>query len=687
MKTSVMVSGAAALVAVSGMAVAAVTVNGVKDASDAYGAAKWIQTNPTQFGDAGQANPCDPNATGGSPTAVNKGAEYKIPLARLGNPVGAIRLMAFVDNRDHNYASNQFLPPLPIGTGNLGGDGSGGFTGTLSGINLNNFVGDQYVSVTPATASPTVDGTLDASYGTAVAVQTVRTGFGNATNGQQAANGSELDAMYVVKDATFLYVFLAGNIEGGNFNKLELFIDSQAGGQNIITNTNANVDDNNCLNTTFPGFTFDTGFSADFYITFGAGNNPIGFYPHAADLVTLTGGFQGCNLAGNGSGVLNGCGSPPADDLQVALDNSNTGGVDGPCPPPAGNADVANGSEIDAIYAYIDTADQTLNVLVTGNVENSTSSPCDEGGNKLMLFIDADGSANGQPVILNNNVDISYGALNRMAGLRFDPGFAADYFLALKTQGPSATATQVVDAAVLRTAGVRQDPNSAPLPLDFGAYDGNAKSLAAPVSFDGNFSQCNGGFTNFIQQQDGFAVNLFTNYAPRQAQTDSGPASPTTPVGTANLIKAFINNANIGGITGTSGLNGGSVNTGVEYSIKLSELGWDGTSCIKIAGFINNSHGDYLSNQVIGSLPSGYDNNNLGSDMYGNYVANSNFINFAALAGNQYITVNCAQPTTPGCGHGRCVADYDDGSAAGVPDGGVGIEDLLYYLLRYDAGC
>jgi hypothetical protein len=32
-------------------------------------------------------------------------------------------------------------------------------------------------------------------------------------------------------------------------------------------------------------------------------------------------------------------------------------------------------------------------------------------------------------------------------------------------------------------------------------------------------------------------------------------------------------------------------------------------------------------------------------------------------------------------------ADVDDGSGAGIPDGGVGIEDLLYYLARYDAGC
>jgi hypothetical protein len=32
-------------------------------------------------------------------------------------------------------------------------------------------------------------------------------------------------------------------------------------------------------------------------------------------------------------------------------------------------------------------------------------------------------------------------------------------------------------------------------------------------------------------------------------------------------------------------------------------------------------------------------------------------------------------------------ADTDDGSGLGIADGGVGIEDLLYYLSRYDAGC
>jgi len=36
---------------------------------------------------------------------------------------------------------------------------------------------------------------------------------------------------------------------------------------------------------------------------------------------------------------------------------------------------------------------------------------------------------------------------------------------------------------------------------------------------------------------------------------------------------------------------------------------------------------------------------------------------------------------------GTAQADVDNGSGTGTPDGGVGIEDLLYYLVRYNAGC
>ena len=33
------------------------------------------------------------------------------------------------------------------------------------------------------------------------------------------------------------------------------------------------------------------------------------------------------------------------------------------------------------------------------------------------------------------------------------------------------------------------------------------------------------------------------------------------------------------------------------------------------------------------------------------------------------------------------VGDVDDGSSTGLRDGGVTIDDLLYYLTRYAAGC
>jgi len=36
---------------------------------------------------------------------------------------------------------------------------------------------------------------------------------------------------------------------------------------------------------------------------------------------------------------------------------------------------------------------------------------------------------------------------------------------------------------------------------------------------------------------------------------------------------------------------------------------------------------------------------------------------------------------------GAARADVDDGSGSGTPDGGVTIDDLLYYLTRYEGGC
>lgn len=102
------------------------------------------------LGGTGAANPA-------AALAVTTGIELAIPLSAIGNPIGDIRVSAMINGSNHDFLSNQFLGGLPAGTGNLGGDGAGTFTGTLAGINLNQFPGDQYFTVAvPEPASATL---------------------------------------------------------------------------------------------------------------------------------------------------------------------------------------------------------------------------------------------------------------------------------------------------------------------------------------------------------------------------------------------------------------------------------------------------------------------------------------------------------------------------------------------------
>ena len=98
-------------------------------------------------------NNCVAGVLGGSAAAdqtaaaaVATGMRLSIPLADLGWPAKAstIRISAMIDNGDHNYLSNQTLGALPPPEGNLGGDGAGNFTGTLSGVDFTQFAGSQH---------------------------------------------------------------------------------------------------------------------------------------------------------------------------------------------------------------------------------------------------------------------------------------------------------------------------------------------------------------------------------------------------------------------------------------------------------------------------------------------------------------------------------------------------------------
>src|SRR5262245_43391329 len=165
----------------------------------------------------------------------------------------------------------------------------------------------------------TVDGTKDAGYGSALAVHTVDTGFGDAN----AESGSEMDAGYGVMDSGKLYLMLTGNVEA-NFNKLEIFIDSKAGGQSVFDSSG------NDGAGAMDGLVFDNGFTADYHLIVRRGNDSgndkfdIDFANLAAQSASgygdVLGGATGSGTTGTGVN---------ASPLFVAYDNSNTAGVTG----------------------------------------------------------------------------------------------------------------------------------------------------------------------------------------------------------------------------------------------------------------------------------------------------------------------------------------------------------------------
>lgn len=175
-------------------------------------------------------------------------------------------------------------------------------------------------------AAPVLDGVRDASYGAPVAVQTVQTGFGDGN----PTGGSELNAAYAQVEGGVLYLMLTGNLEN-NFNKLNLFFDSVAGGQNVLQN-DANNGGNNPTNDGWAGkhagFTFDAGFTADYMLILRNGN--FGGDVFAIDHVVIGGGASAFENNGNvfgGSLTGSNANALPVAGIGVAHNASNTGGV------------------------------------------------------------------------------------------------------------------------------------------------------------------------------------------------------------------------------------------------------------------------------------------------------------------------------------------------------------------------
>lgn len=263
-----------------------------------------------------------------------------------------------------------------------------------------------------ALAQPTMDGTLDASYGAALSIQNTSTSFGNSTLGQvDYANGSELDGFFCQSSPGFLHLFFTGNLES-NFNKFELFIDSKAGGQNTLRGDNPDVDFNG-LNR-MAGMTFDNGFDADYWVSCTGGGGPYALYANFAELLT-TGGGAGGYLGTTGaasSGSLSG--GSVVNGILMTLNNSNTGGVGGGTGLDSG-AGVTTGIEISIPLSVLGIADAT-GVKVTAMINGGGH---DFMSNQVLAGIGG-GDHLGEPSLIN---------FNRIAGEQFitipAPGAAA----------------------------------------------------------------------------------------------------------------------------------------------------------------------------------------------------------------------------------------------------------------------
>ncbi|MFN0011241.1 MAG: hypothetical protein ACKVS8_06300 [Phycisphaerales bacterium] len=635
---------AAALAALAGTSMAQVALDGKKGTGEPY-TLLFTQTNPTSAGDNFPTAAADASA-------VTTGMEFAIPLASIGNPAGAIKISGFINGQGHDFASNQWIGQLPASSPNLG---------EPRNIDLQVAPFDAFqtfIDVNPivvADGTIVVNGTRDAAYGVngdAAFVQANITQFGNSNLGLvNNSNGSELDNVFVVKDSVNLYVFIGGNLQS-NFNKMELFLDTEAGGQNRLRGDNPNVDFNGLNrmgdNGNGNGVRFSAGFEADYWLmttgNTGAHFNNYAKLTSADGTVPGVGGYIGQGTYGGPAGALTG-GTNEFGTFLISRNESNTAGVSGQTgliP----SRDAADGSEVDGVWAYVETLvdHSKLHLLITGNLNTDYT--------KLNLFFDC--GLPGQNRLLGTNPDTDFNGLNRMGedpnnlgnGLRFDADFNANYWLSLSNGGSAEGLAYAINAAVLRNGGALRDFGGAA--YDYGCFFFGTKATNDPVGFNGTA----------YPLYDGVSTNLTANYAPRHlVEIDPVPGLTPPMVG---LVDASVDNNNVAGVTATAVGNPGAVMTGAEFTIDLRELGWNGEGCLKLAGFINSSGYDLVSNQVIGGLPGG-----------SGLLGEPRSVDFTQIAGDQFVILAGT------CAPSACTLDYNLDTVVNPDDLGDFITD--YY--------
>ncbi|MEL6395081.1 MAG: hypothetical protein AAFQ71_03690 [Planctomycetota bacterium] len=677
------VTCAAALAMLAGTAMGQITVDGVVDASELaiYGAPRLgsAQVQPTSFGDNGPGQ-FSGGGVLGDPENVATGVELVIPLSAIGNP-SSFSLFGYVTSGDRSFISNQLITNGGLPELNNIGNPPNDFSSDPDFAAGQIFVeAASIVSGTPVLDAANTEGEYPVS--SRIFLQQNFTAFGdNGDATEIGGGGSEIDAVYALADSTNLYLFIAGNLEA-NGNALDLFIDSVIGGATqygVGTGDGAAVlngqvgDDG--MGGTLPSV-FDNGFQPDFILSIDSiDDDEDEMTPNVPR--ALFGAFSGndaqIDAVGNlaGYGAANAAfptGGSPA--IGFGIDNSNTAGVTGTAAattPVSPDSNWSYGSELNNVRARVDVGANRLYLHLAGNMEVI--------GNRLLIFLDA--APGGQNVLRTDNIDLVFDLLNNLGGLTFDAAFEADYVMVFNTfvDGGSGNLGNFTNAGVLRTNGPLLDQfnNS----LDYGAFFGGflEENDGTPIPDDPMTPR-----TEPVELMDfsgprvdipGSGQFIFTEFSPRittDEVVNNGNLMPP-----AGLLQVAYDGSNVAGVTAdlatTSAGAARQVTTGLEISIDLDELGWDGTSDIRVTAIVANGSSDdpFLSNQVTGNLAFGDDGMGgiIPAAQLGDDPTMINFEDDVAnpeVAGEQFVVLT----GTPPCSFADLVAPFGVISQADV---------------------
>ena len=462
-----------------------------------------------------------------------------------------------------------------------------------------------------AWAVPVMDGTKDGEYGAALSIQNTNTEFGDGTNGDaiNGGGGSEIDGIYARVASGRLYLMVTGNLQT-NFDKLEVFIDSETGGINTLnsatytddinsTDLTAEWHNNNLLpggvdawccgklpppeggNTEndgalqrMHGLKFDAGFDADHYITVSHGFESslapnLEFYASSAHYANLKNGAAGAKSALG---------------MQLAQ---------------RGLPRVLRGTTADIdIDGDVDGED-----FLIWQRNNGATGP---GVNRKTGDISANGTVGPEDL----------GTLTAKFGFDNDTStFGADYF---KPQTPGVDNSEVLLGPTL-------------------------PGLAQGALIDKTYAFGPGGATN---NAGAGAITRELEFVlpPITAGVDNA-ADHRNMLNTIGLQMA-INNSNVAGVAGGGGAatgDPGAVTTGIELSVPLTSLNTaPGAGAIKVMVFINGSSHNYASNQFSGT---GVLQGNLGGDGFGlfwgalHHPTNTLSVNMLDYPGDQFVSV------------------------------------------------